>query len=70
MKDSNIELLNAKQTMALLGIKENAFNRFRKMNLDFPQPLPGIGKRLFLKSAVIDYINRKCGVQEVLELND
>ena len=68
MQDTNIELLNAKQTMALLGIKENAFNRFRKMNPDFPQPLPGIGKRLFLKSAVIAYINRKCGAQESLDL--
>jgi len=31
-----MELQNANQTMALLGIKENAFNRFRKINPDFP----------------------------------
>ncbi|WP_288739503.1 hypothetical protein [uncultured Rheinheimera sp.] len=61
MQNTEIELLNAQQTMALLGIKENAFNRFRKLNPDFPQPLPGLGKRLFLKSAVIAFINMKCG---------
>lgn len=69
MQNTEIELLNAQQTMALLGIKENAFNRFRKLNPDFPQPLPGLGKRLFLKSAVIAYINTKCGVQNLEHSN-
>lgn len=63
MKELEIELINAQDTMKMLGMKENAFGRFRKMNPDFPQPLPGLGKRLFLKSAVVAFVNKKCGVQ-------
>lgn len=63
MPKQDIELLTAQETMQLLGMKENAFNRFRKLNPDFPQPLPGLGKRLFLKSAVVTFVEKKCGVQ-------
>lgn len=63
MPKQDIELLTAKETMQLLGMAENAFSRFRKLNPDFPQPLPGLGKRLFLKSAVVAFVEKKCGVQ-------
>lgn len=58
-----IEIITAQEVQQILGIKESAFSRFRKNNPDFPKPLPGIGKRLFLKPAVFDFINSKCSMQ-------
>lgn len=57
-----IEIITAQEVQQILGIKESAFSRFRKNNPDFPQPLPGIGKRLFLKPAIIQFIQTKCAM--------
>jgi|GEM_PF-1935749 len=60
---SYVEIITAQEVQKILGIKESAFSRFRKNNPDFPKPLPGIGKRLFLKPAIVAFINAKCSMQ-------
>ncbi len=62
--NEEIELVTAQEVQKMLGIKESAFNRFRKCNPDFPAALPGLGKRLFLKPAVVEYIKVKCSMQK------